>query len=206
MTARTFVGLRSVRPRTAPPDLVVLHWTGGGGGLPRLFDVLRSTTGPRSLDGLSVHAGIDPAGVTERWAPDDLVCLHAGGVNDRSLGIEVCSPGFSTGSVWAAEKKRGVQRREYEDRLRGHRVRMVDYTAAQHDAVHALVSEWCDRWQIPRAFPVEADGSLMRRQMTPRELARFRGVLGHLHVHESKCDPGTAPLLGLARRWGVALI
>jgi N-acetyl-anhydromuramyl-L-alanine amidase AmpD len=205
MTARTFVGLRSTRPRAAPPDLVVLHWTGGTGGLQRLYDVLRATTGPRSLDGLSVHAGIDTAGTVERWAPDDLVCLHAGGVNDRSLGIEVCSPGFSTGSAWLAEQRRGVQRTAYEDKIRGRRARMLDYTAAQHDAVFALVTEWCDRHGIPRAFPVEADGSLMRRQMTARELARFRGVIGHYHCHDSKCDPGTAPFLELARRWGVPL-
>ena len=202
---RTFVGLRSVRPRTAPPDLIVLHWTGGTGGFQRLFDVLRATTGPRSPDGLSVHAAIDPAGVVERWAPDELVALHAGAVNPRSLGVEVCSPGFSTGSAWLAEQRRGIQRRAYEDRIRGRRARMLDYTDAQTAAVAALVGEWCDRWGIPRAVPVEADGTLMRRQMTAAELSRFRGVIGHLHCHESKCDPGTAPLLALARRWGLAV-
>lgn len=205
MSSRAFVGLRSVRPRTEDPRVIVLHWTGGTGGLERLYDVLRATVGPRTPDGLSVHVGIDAAGQVERWAPDELVTLHAGSVNPYALGIEVCSPGFSTGSAWARERTRGVTRREYEDRIRGRRVRMVDYTAAQHDAVHAIVTEWCDRWRIPRDVPREPDGSLMRRQMTRAELAAFRGVMGHYHCHASKCDPGTAPFFELARRWGVAL-
>lgn len=203
MTTRTFVGLRSVRPRVAPPRLIVLHWTGGTGGLARLYDVLRTTTGPRSPDGLSVHYGIAPNGTAEQWAPDDLACLHAGVVNDHSLGVEVCSPGFSTGSAWAREQSLGVRREEYEDRIRGRRARMLGYTPAQTLAVTALVERWCDAHGIPRRVPLEADGSLMRRQMSDRELAAYSGVIGHYHCHASKCDPGTRPLLDLAKRWGI---
>lgn len=238
---RSFVGLRSVRPRFAPPRAIVLHWTGGvarssaldtdgdgilnhldedddGDGLPDLLDedaqdvgsldalfrVLRATRGPRTPDGLSVHVGIAADGIWERWAPDELVCLHAGVANAWSLGIEVCSPGYSTGRGWALERERGIVRREYEDRVRGRRVRMLDYTTAQLEAVALIVERWCMRWGIPRAVPREADGSLMRRPMTATELAVFRGVMGHYHCHESKNDPGTRPLLWLAHRWGLA--
>lgn len=240
---QTFVGLKSVRPRTEPPRIIVLHWTGGiarsstldddGDGIPNhidtnddgdgipdcadpdavdcgsldaLYRVLRGTRGPRTPDGLSVHAGVAPDGITRRWAPDDLVTLHAGVANEPSLSAEVCSPGYSTGRAWALERARGIVRREYVDRIRGVRVRMVDYTDAQHEAVFALISEWCARWGIPREVPREPDGSLMRRQMTARELARFRGVMGHYHCHAEKNDPGTAPLLTLARRWGQAIV
>lgn len=242
--ARTFVGLRSVRPRVDDPRVIVLHWTGGiarpsvldddadgilnhvdadddGDGLPdyldadaedcgsleKLFRVLRGTRGPRTPDGLSVHVGTAPDGLEEQWAPDELVTLHADLVNPYALGIEGCSPGYShIGSkpnrAWEIERGRGIVRREYTDRIRGVRVRMVDYTVAQFEAIAARVEAWCARWRIPREVPREPDGSLMRRPMTPPELARYRGVMGHYHCHKSKNDPGTAPLLALARRWG----
>ena len=172
------------------------------GSLELLYRVLRSTKGPRTPDGISVHAGIAADGVTERWARDGLVTLHAGSVNPWTLGIEVCSPGYSTGGAWAKEKARGIVRREYADWIRGWRVRMVDYTNAQLEAVAHLVEGWCDAHGIPRDVPRERDGSLMRRQMTSAELASFRGVMGHYHCHATKNDPGTSPLLWLARRWG----
>lgn len=175
------------------------------GSLSLLFRVLRSRRGRRTPDGLSVHAGIAVDGVNERWAPDHLVTLHAGEINDRSLGIEVCSPGYSTGRAWALERARGVVRDVYVDTIRGHALRMVDYTEAQHDAVLAIVSRWCDVHGIPRRVPTEADGSLVRRQLTPDELRAFSGVVGHFHVHRTKNDPGTAPLIRLARSWGQAV-
>lgn len=244
---RTFVGLRSVRPRIGPPRAIVLHWTGGiarstkldtdGDGIPNhidtdddadglpdfldpdavdvgslelLFRVLRATKGRRTPDGISVHVGIAPDGITERWAPDELVCLTAGIVNDWTLNVEVCCPGYShvrgqPSRAWTLEQERGIVRREYADRIHGVRVRMVDYTNAQLEAVAHLVEGWCDRWGIPRDVPRERDGSLMRRLMTPAELASFRGVMGHFHCNIEKNDPGTSPLLWLARRWGHAI-
>jgi len=172
------------------------------GSLEALFRVLRTRTGPRTPDGLSVHAGIAVDGITERWAPDHLVTLHAGIVNTRSLGIEVCSPGYSTGKAWALERSRGVVRREYVDTIRGQRVRLLDYTDAQQVATLALVTSWCELHGIPKRVPTERDGSLVRRQLSAEELASFRGVIGHYHCHDTKHDPGTAPLLALAKAWG----
>lgn len=199
------MGLRSVKPRKKKPRFVVLHWSGGINGLATLFAVLLGTKGPRTPDGLSVHKGIAPDGTVETWADDDQICLHAGVANDPSLGIEVCSPGYSTGTVWQKEKKKGVVRREYEDRIRGLRVRMVEFTDAQLEAIATVVEAWCAKHDIPRVVPTEADGSLMRRQMTDLEAAAFRGVAGHYHFHKEKNDPGTAVFLYLAKRWGLSV-
>ena len=177
------------------------------GSLDLLFRVLRATKGPRTPDGISVHGGIAVDGLDETWARDELVTLGAGIVNPYVVNLEVCSPGYShlrgkPNPAWLTEQARGVVRREYVDRIRGVRVRMLDYTDAQLESVARWVEERLDRWRIPRDVPREKDGSLMRRQMTPAELASFRGVMGHFHAHREKNDPGTAPLLWLARRWG----
>lgn len=180
------------------------------GSLEALYRVLRSTRGPRTPDGLSVHVGVAPDGMDEQWARDELVTLHAGAINPVALGLEGCSPGYShrrgqPNPAWVTERARGVVRREYVDRIRGIPVRMLDYTVAQFEAIARWVERWCDRWRIPRRVPTERDGSLMRRQMTPREIASYRGVMGHYHCHREKNDPGTAPLLQLGMRWGLPI-
>ena len=195
---RTFVGLRSVRPRIEPIRAVLLHWTGGNGGLERLFAVLRGTVGRKTPDGLSVHYGVDAAGFHEQWVPEDQVALHAGLANEWTVGFEVTCPGFP-GKAWNVERNRGVVRSEYTDRLHGRRVAMLGYTEAQYAKLRVLVREVCTRHGLPFDYPREADGSLMRRCMTPAEWGSFRGVLGHYHVSPKrpgkgqKCDPGTEP-------------
>jgi hypothetical protein len=71
-------------------------------------------------------------------------------------------------------------------------------------APHSLVETLCDQLQLPRVVPTEADGSLLRREMTDAELAGFRGVMGHLHAHPSKIDPGVDILDTLRLRWLVS--
>lgn len=192
----TFAGLRSVKPRTEPVRAVVLHWTGGpdrGPGASKdaagVFRTLRNTTGPRTPDGLSIHAVLDAEGILVPMAPESLVCLHAGVANPWSIGKEIINPAFP-GRVADAEKAKGTHREEYRDTLRGKVHTFLDFTPAQY----ATLGEWLDevlaRWKLPRAIPREKSGEWMRRQMTRAELATFRGVMGHFHCHHSKLDPG----------------
>lgn len=200
MTDQTFVGLASTRARRDPIRAIVLHHTGGQGGLDQLFRTLRTRTGPRSKDGLSVHYGVAPNGEMREWAPPELVCLHAGPANEWSIGFEVCSPGFP-GKVRNQEKAKGIERVEYQDRLNGRRVKFVDYTVEQYAALLPKIDALCAKYDIPRKVPTEADGSLMKRVMTNRELGMFRGVMAHYHITDGKADPGTQPLIRLMERW-----
>lgn len=199
-TALRFDHLRSTHPRARPATQIVLHWTAGTHGADAVYRTLRATVGPRTPDGLSIHYVVDSDGTATQMCALDRVCLHAGAANAASVGIEVVSPGIP-GSLSEGERERGVVRDEYDDRIRGRRVTMLDYTAAQAEAVSQLVEQICDRLHIPRSVPLEHDGSLMRRQMTDAELASYRGVLGHYHCHETKLDPGTRPLERLRLRW-----
>lgn len=205
--ALTFAGLRSTRPRRERCRAIVVHWTGGAGGPAAVYRTLRTRTGPRSPDGLSVHYVVGSDGEVVQMAPHDAVCLHAGVANEWSVGIEVVSPGFPAGSAHMRERKAGVRREVYRDRLKTTRrggVAMLDFTAAQTSALELLVGSLCDEMQIRRAVPVEPGGLLMRREMTPDELADFEGVLGHYHAHPTKMDPGTAFLERLRVQWADA--
>lgn len=201
-TQLSFAGLRSTRPRTEKARAVVIHWTGGVRDHRGVYETLRARKRPSTPDGLSIHFVVDPDGGVVQLAPLSLVCLHAGEANDWSVGVEVVCPGLAGSSQAFLERQRGVQREVYEDRVRGRRsVRMAAFTEAQSDAVTELCEHLCAKLGIARAVPTEADGSLVRRQMTAVELAAFSGVLGHYHCHPSKLDPGTRPLERLRVRW-----
>lgn len=203
ITGLSFAGLRSTHPRTERCRAVVLHWTGGAGGPAQVYRTLRTRSGPRSPDGLSVHYVVSTAGEVVQMAPHHLVCLHAGIANEWSIGIEIVSPGLPSGSAYEREKRDGVRRMVYEDRMRGARrpIRMLAFTAAQDEAVTLLCETLCDQLELPRRVPVDADGALLRRQFTAGELAAFSGVMGHYHCHSTKLDPGTRFLDALRVRW-----
>lgn len=191
----SFAPLGSTRPRMEPVRAVVLHTTGGVRPPAGVFDTLRQRK-------LSVHYIVGSDGEILQCAPHSLVCLHAGKVNAWTVGIEAVSPLLPRTAAAEIERKRGVQRDVYRDRVRGRReIDLLDLTAAQTSATLLLIETLCDQLRIPRAVPVDADGALLRREMTPAELASFRGVMGHVHCHPSKLDPGTRVMERLRLRW-----
>jgi N-acetyl-anhydromuramyl-L-alanine amidase AmpD len=173
---------------------LVLHTTGGIRPPLGVYETLRAR-------GLSVHWVVGVDGECVQMAPHHLVCLHAGAVNAWTVGIEFVSPLLARTSVAEMERKRGVHREVYRDRVRGRRVlELLDMTEAQTRAGLVLVEQLCDVLELPRRVPTES-GELMRRQMTPGELESFEGVMGHYHAHGSKLDPGTRFLDQLRERW-----
>lgn len=189
----TFRFDHSTKPRTMPLDLVTIHWTAGIGGPERVARTLESR-------GLSVHYTIGVDGEVVQMASHDRRCAHASGINDRSIGIEVVSPGLP-GPIRDKERVHGIVRAEYVDHVRGRRVTMLDFTAEQTSALTALVDSLCRDLGVPRVVPLEANGALARRRLELVELAKFRGVLGHYHAHPTKLDCGTRPLERLRVKW-----
>lgn len=197
-----FDQLRSTHQRTQPVRGIVIHFTGGSGGPEQVYRTLRSRVGPHSPDGLSVHYVVGSDGEVVQMCAHDRVCLHAGVANEWSIGIECVSPGIAMGSAYAAEAKRGVHREVYIDRPRGgaHKVRMLDFTPPQTASLVLLVETLCDTLSVPRRVPMEGE-RYSPRQFTPAEFASYRGVLGHLHVHPTKTDPGGRIFETLLERW-----
>lgn len=198
----SFAHLRSTHPRKEKVRGIVLHWTGGAGDPDQVYRTLTKRRGPHSPDGLSVHYVVGVDGEVRQFAPHSFTCLHAGVVNEWTIGIEIISPGLPFGAAWKRERSAGVVREIYRDRIRGAKeLNVLDFTAAQTREVTLLVESICAMERIPTRVPTEADGSLMRRPMGETELASFGGVFGHYHCHISKLDPGTQLLDRLRERW-----
>jgi N-acetylmuramoyl-L-alanine amidase len=201
-----FDQLGSTRPRTEPIRGIVLHWTGGIRNPAGLFQTLRARKSPRAPHGLSVHYCIGVDGQVVQMCSHDLVCLHASGVNPWTVGIEIVNPAYprilrKPNPVFELERRKGVKRTVYIDRIRRRDVTMLSFTPEQDWSATLLVEHLCSTLRLPRQVPTNPDGSLMRRQMTEEELASYRGVLGHYHCHLTKNDPGTMLLDSLRQRW-----
>ncbi len=153
-----------------PPPFLVGHWTGGEGGAERVHRVLVSR-------GLSVHFTLELSGLLVQHADLDRRCAHAGSAGNVGIGVEAVSQGFPS--------KDGTSPRPFDVvTIHGAKVRAVRFTDAQLDAFVAL-AEWCAKaYGWPRHVPREL------RVLSPAELARFRGVLEHLHLSRRKADAG----------------
>ena len=111
--------------RKAPPDMVVLHYTGmrsGKAALERMCDPAAQ---------VSAHYCVDEDGSVYRLVPEERRAWHAGvsfwkgetGLNDISIGIEIVNPGHEFG--------------------------YRDFPSVQIDAVVGLLDAMRGRWDIP---------------------------------------------------------
>ena len=153
-----------------PPPWLVGHWTGGERGPSAIYRVLRGR-------GLSVHWTMSLDGDLVEHAPLTARCAHAGSVGNRGLGIEIASCGLP--------RKDGTSPRPFDVvEIHGRPVRAVRFTDAQLTRWVEL-AEWC---AATYGWPRQVPDCL--RQLTPREVARWRGVLEHLHLSRRKVDAG----------------
>jgi N-acetyl-anhydromuramyl-L-alanine amidase AmpD len=163
--------------------------------------------------GLSVQLMLDLDGTIYQTCDLRERARHAGGANDRSIGVEIAHPGFLSEAVQAAYGDDGrlrlpagiqrgalgpgpfkpARRQPVAGTIQGREVRMYDFTAAQYKALVKLTAA------LHRIFPKIAldvprgdDGAIIPRVLSREELRDFSGLLGHYHVSQAKLDPGPA--------------
>jgi len=150
------------RIRTEKLAQVILHWTGGEGSALSVFRTLEARH-------LGVHYVVDAGGLVWQMCDETHAAYHAGGGNERSIGIEIVYSGIG------ATKGR----KQYAAR----RLLISDYSDRQNAAVIGLVEDIVARHGLPRRVPVTFAGVLPG-------VERWGGVCGHLHWSARKTDPG----------------
>jgi hypothetical protein len=186
----------NTRPRPIPPKLIVLHWTAGEGNAARVRRTLEHR-------GLSVHYYIDQHGNLTQWEdPLKTVCLHAGRMNQRSVGVEIANVGTrATHPHWPRDR--------YRCRIQNRVLYPARFYHEQIEAVVGLVGALCRDLGIPRTLPTDPETSPVTLPvpkirtvcLTPRALQTVSGVVGHFHVSPHKVDPGLDLLLALQQAW-----
>lgn len=157
--------------RTAPPDLLVLHYT----GMPTGAEALDRLRDPEAK--VSSHYLVEEDGRVFRLVPEERRAWHAGvsfwkgqsGLNATSIGIEIVNPGHEFGY------------RPFPD--------------AQIAAVIALVADIRTRWMIEDGRIVGHSDIAPDRKIDPGELFPWKRLAeaGHGLWAEAPAAPG-APL------------
>jgi len=156
--------------RTAPPDMIVLHYTGmrsGKAALDRLRD-------PEAK--VSAHYVVEEDGRVFSLVPEARRAWHAGvaswagaiDINACSVGIEIVNPGHEFG--------------------------YRDFPPAQIDAVIALIADIRTRWTIPGARILGHSDVAPARKQDPGELFPWKALAlaGHGLWAEPQAAPGPA--------------
>lgn len=178
--------LDSVRKRFGTVEKwtqIGLHATGGIRGHKGVCETMRARN-------LGIHFVLEQDGSFVQVLNLGLRGAHLKGVNDICLGIEIVSPLFD-GPLAAKERTKGIVRPEYKHTMKGRTTNFVGLTKEQMEAALHFVPKLCDDLGIPRRVPTNKDGSLKRDSFaTLKEAREYSGVMGHLHFHNFKQDPG----------------
>jgi N-acetylmuramoyl-L-alanine amidase len=192
-------------------EQVVVHYDECGTSR-RCFEVLHD------LRGLSCHLLLDLDGTLYQTLDLAERARHAGGANDRSIGIEIAHEGPLELHPGLANRYRREGERTVLDlgaraddlRTKGFVVRparaepvsgriqqrtytQYDFTDEQYRTLARLLAALAKL--LPRVTldaPRDAAGEVRREALSRDELAAYRGVLGHFHVTTAKQDPGPA--------------
>ena len=182
-------------------EMIVIHYTASGSGR----GTISWFKNPQSK--VSAHYIIDRDGRIFQLVKDEDTAWHAGLAsrpalsaeanrmrmerddlvrpNQRSIGIEIVN--------WGPLEKRGGK--YYTWLGREHTGEVVEvagrhwepYTEAQYESLIDLVSYLCKRYKIPAQFPPQGPGVYHPRA---KDLADFKGILGHNAIDNTKTDPG----------------
>jgi N-acetylmuramoyl-L-alanine amidase len=160
--------------RTAPPDMVVLHYT----GMPTGEEALARLRDPEAQ--VSSHYLVEEDGRVFRLVPEERRAWHAGksfwrgetDINSRSVGVEIVNPGHE----W------------------GYRA----FPEVQIAAVIALVAEIRGRWDVPDARILGHSDVAPSRKQDPGELFPWKRLAqaGHGLWFEPEAAPGAALTVG----------
>ena len=143
--------------RPAPPDMVVLHYT----GMPTAKAALDRMTDPAAE--VSAHYCVDEDGTVYRLVPEERRAWHAGvsfwkgdtRINSASIGIEIVNPGHEFG--------------------------YRDFPAAQIDAVIGLLDGIRGRWDIPDSRILGHSDIAPARKEDPGERFPWNTLAEHGH-------------------------
>ena len=153
--------------RRAPPDMIVLHYTGmktGEDALARLRDPAAK---------VSAHYMVEEDGRVFALVPEERRAWHAGvsfwkgetDINAVSIGIEIVNPGHEHG--------------------------YRDFPDAQIEAVIALLTDIRTRWTIPDARILGHSDVAPERKEDPGELFPWKAL--HAAGHGLWAEPSAAP-------------
>ena len=167
--------------RNRHPNMIVTHW-----------DVCTSAAAcKRVLEnrGISTHFVIDNDGTIVQLVDTNNVAWHAGGVNRRSIGIDL-----STAYYLKYQKKytdRGLPPKPIITDSVVHGIKLkphLGYYPEQIEAYKALISFLHVYYKIPLECPRNEEGKLLTKVHPEAAKAKFNGIVNHYNLTRGKID------------------
>ena len=165
---------------TRKPIMLVTHW-----------DACTSAAScKRVLEArnISTHFCIDNDGVIYQYLDTNDIGWHAGGVNSRSIGVDISNAYYTKYNK--TYKKRGFSARPIlkNSYVHGRKLKPhLGYYAIQLEAYKVLIKTLCDHYDIPLEVP-EENGKLLTGVHSGAAAAKFNGVVCHYHLTRGKID------------------
>lgn len=175
-------GARRPKPKQVI-DLAVWHWTGGEGSLDGLHHTLETR-------GYGVEFYICDGTIYQLADPVLTDAFGAGAYNPRAISTEVQNYGFRREGSLIPRNPRG--KRPLLDVVQGGRRRQFaafyeDDLAACSALAKALSAAIPT---IPATTPVGPNGAPYPNFITPKQMERVSGHVGHYQLSKMKSDPG----------------
>jgi murein DD-endopeptidase MepM/ murein hydrolase activator NlpD len=147
--------------------------------------------------GLSCHFILDNDGTLYQTL-DLIDCgYHAAGLNETSIGIEICNRGDAKKYPTYYDRPGAIKRDVVTCTINGHKYAAFEYTKPQYAAMDALGKALAKhlpgiKQHYPQSSPGEAHwGTLYPDDVTGAQLrSSFSGYIGHYHITRNKWDPG----------------
>jgi len=165
--------------------LIVIHW--GGSTVQGLYNYFKNPDRD-----LSTHFGIGPEG-NFQFLDIKHRAWHAGYVNDFAIGIDICQQ--PTRDYYDYYLNKGYDIEETENQTDRGRSEILSLEPRIATHLRTLVFELCRITGVPARAPrghvgMEEDGPVFHGLFYPDILkeGRFKGVVGHHHVSETKWD------------------
>jgi len=138
--------------------------------------------------GFSTHFMIDADGTVYQATDVADMALHAGGVNQVSIGIDLNNPAPNLVGTTGVE----LFGRDISDEMEinGTVYKSLKYTEAQYKALIELLRVLCSDLDIEPVFPVGEDGKIVPRVLVSPAPEQFCGIQCHWHSSVDKWDPG----------------
>lgn len=142
--------------------------------------------------GLSVHFGLDSDGTIYQLTDCENICWHAKGVNNISIGVEICNPvltKYGESQTKINKKERTIVKNDIiHNRETGP---YLYYYPEQIKALVALIKAVCGFYNIPLIFPLDKNGEVSNELSQKVVNNTFKGIVGHFHLNPEKIDPGS---------------
>ena len=157
------------------------------------FDVcLSAASCKRVLEkrGLSSHFVIDIDGTIYQMVDPAYTAWHAGsGANRRSVGVDI-SNAYYVKYNKTYKKRTHFERPVLKNKM-VHGVKIKEclgFYDVQLEAYKVLIDTLCNFYDIPKEYPKDDDGKLLRGVSKAAKSGKFKGIVCHYHLTRNKID------------------